>query len=143
MSITPKAHRLLQNPKAGGIRELFLPENDFKTYSTVKFPKKHLDFGGLETNRRHEIRNWIFFHMPFYIWTQHSAQHSEHLIGTSSNCNRFWGQNFKKSAEKAIRNLIFQFSELYISLSANPRIFLFPRSSNLLDIIFLGLTLIL
>ena len=33
--------RLLQNPKTGGFRELFLPENDFKTCSTVNFPKKH------------------------------------------------------------------------------------------------------
>ena len=46
--------RLSQNPKTGGFRELFLPENDFKTCSTVNFPKKHPDFGGLETN--HEIQ---------------------------------------------------------------------------------------
>ena len=45
--------RLSQNPKTGGFRELFLPENDFKTCSTVNFPKKHPDFGGLETNRRY------------------------------------------------------------------------------------------
>ena len=48
--------RLSQNPKTGGFRELFLPENDFKTCSTVNFPKKHPDFGGLETNQRHEIQ---------------------------------------------------------------------------------------
>ena len=47
--------RLSQNPKTRGFRELFLPENDFKTCSTVNFPKKHPDFGGLETNQRHEI----------------------------------------------------------------------------------------
>ena len=34
--------------------ELFLPENDFKTYFTVNFPKKHPDFGGLKTNQMHE-----------------------------------------------------------------------------------------
>ena len=71
MPITPKTHLvkalysldslrpneiLLQNPKTGGFRELFVPENDFKTCSTVNFPKKHPDFGGLETNQRHEIR---------------------------------------------------------------------------------------
>ena len=28
-----------QNPKTGGFMELFLPENDFKTCSTVNFPK--------------------------------------------------------------------------------------------------------
>ena len=33
---------------------LFLPKNDFQTSSTVNFQKKHLDFGGLEINRRHE-----------------------------------------------------------------------------------------
>ena len=43
--------RLSQNPKTGGFRDLFLPENDFKTCSTVDFPKKHLDFGGLDTNQ--------------------------------------------------------------------------------------------
>ena len=42
--------RLLQNVKTGGFRELFLPKNDFKTCSRVNFPKKHPDFGGLETN---------------------------------------------------------------------------------------------
>ena len=47
--------RLLENQKTGGSRELFLPENDFQTSSTKIFQKKHLDFGGLETNRRHEI----------------------------------------------------------------------------------------
>ena len=83
MSITSKTHlikalnsldssrpngRLSQNPKPGGFRDLFLPENDFKTCSAVNFPKKHPDFGGLETNRRHEIQTGIFFfHMPFYI----------------------------------------------------------------------------
>ena len=47
--------RLSLNPKTEGFRKLFLPENDFKTCSAVNFPKKHPDFGGLETNRRHEI----------------------------------------------------------------------------------------
>ena len=49
--------RLSHNPKTGSFRELFLPENDFKTCSAVNFPKKHPDFGGLETNQRHKI--WI------------------------------------------------------------------------------------
>ena len=71
MSITPKTHlikalnsidssrpykRLLQIQKTGGSRELFLPENDFQTSSTVNFSKKYPDFGGLETNQRHEIQ---------------------------------------------------------------------------------------
>ena len=42
--------RLLENQNTGGSRELFLPENDCRTSSTKIFPKKHPDFGGLETN---------------------------------------------------------------------------------------------
>ena len=34
--------RLSQNQKTRGFRELFLPENDFKTCSTVNFPKNTL-----------------------------------------------------------------------------------------------------
>ena len=48
--------RLLQTPKTGGFWESFLPQNDFKTCSAVNFLKKHPNFGGLETNRRHEIQ---------------------------------------------------------------------------------------
>ena len=49
--------RLLEHPKTRVCRELFLHENDFKTCSAVNFPKKHSDFGGLETNQRYEIQN--------------------------------------------------------------------------------------
>ena len=42
--------RLLENQKVGGSKELFLPEDDFKTCSAVNFPKNHADFGGPETN---------------------------------------------------------------------------------------------
>ena len=35
---------------------------------TVNFLKKHLDFGGLKTNRRYEIQTLIFFHMPLHIY---------------------------------------------------------------------------
>ena len=41
------------NPKN---RELFLPENGFKTCYTVYVSKKHPDFGGLEIIGRHEIQ---------------------------------------------------------------------------------------
>ena len=59
---------LLENLKARGFRELFLPANDFKTCYTVNFPKKIPDFGHLEkTWNSHLI---IFFHMPFYKATQ-------------------------------------------------------------------------
>ena len=53
--------RLLENPKTEGPRELFLPENDFKTYYTVHFLKKHPDLGGLETNCVYEIQTLISF----------------------------------------------------------------------------------
>ena len=42
--------RLLENKKTGGSRKLFLPENDSQNSSRNFFPKKHLNFGGLETN---------------------------------------------------------------------------------------------
>ena len=41
--------RLSKNSKIGDFWELFLLENDFKTCSTVNFPKKTY-FGGLKTN---------------------------------------------------------------------------------------------
>ena len=44
--------RLLENHETGGSRELFLPENNLQTSSAVDFPKKHSNFGGLETNQR-------------------------------------------------------------------------------------------
>ena len=59
--------RLSLNVEAGGFRELFLPENDCKTCSLVNVPKINPDFGGLETNQRHETQAiYFFFHMPFY-----------------------------------------------------------------------------
>ena len=48
--------RLLQIQETGGSRELFLPENDFQTISTVNFSKKYPDFGGLETSQQYEIQ---------------------------------------------------------------------------------------
>ena len=59
--------RLLENPKTGASRELFLLESDFKTSSTVNFPKKTSRLGSLETNQRCETQTIKFFHMPFYI----------------------------------------------------------------------------
>ena len=46
---------LSQNSKTRGFRELFLPKNDSKTCSAVNFLKKYVDFGGQETNQRHEF----------------------------------------------------------------------------------------
>ena len=42
--------KLLESLKTGDSKELFPPENDFKTSSAVNFPKTHPDLGGLETN---------------------------------------------------------------------------------------------
>ena len=49
------AQKQTQNSKTGDFRELFLPENGSKTISTVIFPKKHADIGGLEPNQRHNV----------------------------------------------------------------------------------------
>ena len=53
--------RLLENLEPGTSTELFLPENDFKTSSTVIVSKKHQDFGDLETNQRPEPQTRFFF----------------------------------------------------------------------------------
>ena len=53
--------RISENAKSGGFREPFLPEVDLKTSSAVNFPKRHPDFGGLETNQRHETQTRNFF----------------------------------------------------------------------------------
>ena len=102
--------RLLDNPKTGASRDLFLPENDFKTNSAVNFPKKHPDVRGLETNQRHETQTRIFFHMSFYIWAQYNTKIVlEHLQSDLS----FQGKIFKKSAEKAERLNFTIFWALY------------------------------
>ena len=65
MNLPDHAKRLLENPETGGFRELFLPQNDFKTWSAINFQKQHPDFGGLETNQGHEIQTRTFSHMHF------------------------------------------------------------------------------
>ena len=45
--------------------ELFLPKNDFKSYYTLNFPKRHSYFGGLEANQRHEFRLEFFVHVLY------------------------------------------------------------------------------
>ena len=58
--------QLSQNSKTRGFRELFLPENDFKTCSTENLLKRHPDIGGLQTNQKHEIQTLFFFHLHFW-----------------------------------------------------------------------------
>ena len=43
-----------------GVCELLLPENVFKTSSTLRFPKKYPDFGDLETSQLHETETRFF-----------------------------------------------------------------------------------
>ena len=59
--------RLLENPKTGGFRELCLPENDFKTCSTVRFSKKYMDFWSLGTNQGEEFRLELFSHVFLHM----------------------------------------------------------------------------
>ena len=88
--------RLLKNKKAGCSKELLLPKYNFQNSSTKIFPKKHSDFGGLETKRRHKIQTWFFCTHP--ILHMNSIQYkncSGCLKGTSSKCHKFCcGQNF-------------------------------------------------
>ena len=46
----------VRKSKKWGSRKLLLPKNDFKTSSIKNIPKKHPDFGGLETNKRYETQ---------------------------------------------------------------------------------------
>ena len=59
--------RLLENPKPGASMELFLPENGFKTSSTVNFSKKRQDFGDPETSQGYEPQTRFFF-ICFYTY---------------------------------------------------------------------------
>ena len=65
---------MFENQKTGGSRELFFPENDLQTSFTVNFPENLPDFGGLETNQKHEIKSWIPFHITFNAWTQYGIK---------------------------------------------------------------------
>ena len=42
--------------KEEALGNYILSKNDFKTCSTVNFPKIHPDFGGLKTNQKHKIQ---------------------------------------------------------------------------------------
>ena len=61
--------RLIEYQKAGGSRQLFLPENDFQTSSakTSWFWRP-----GNQPKTRNSDLN--FFHIPFYIWTQYNKK---------------------------------------------------------------------
>ena len=60
--------RLLENQKTGGSRELFLPEYDFQTSSTVNFPKNHPDFKIKKKSFKKATKlNFIIF-WGLYLW---------------------------------------------------------------------------
>ena len=48
--------RLLENQKKGALKNYFCLKITFKIAPQKFFQKKHSDFGGLETNRKHEIQ---------------------------------------------------------------------------------------
>ena len=60
--------------KTRGIRELFLPENDFKTCSTVNFQKKPQILEAWKPTKYIQFRLEFFYHMPFYIWAQYNIK---------------------------------------------------------------------
>ena len=66
--------RLLESPKLGRSRELFLSENGFKTCYTAYFSKNLPDLGGLEINGRHEIQTLFIFKTSSYIVTQYNMK---------------------------------------------------------------------
>ena len=100
--------RLLENQKTRGSKKLFLPKNDFQSSFTKNFPKKHSDIGGLKTNRRHEIQT---LHLNSISY----KNCSRHLVGTSSKCHKFWGQNLEKNSSKKDTKLNFTtFWALYL-----------------------------
>ena len=70
-----------------------MPENDFKTSSTVNFSKKRQDFGDLETNQRHEPQTRFSFFFLIYSYTYELniiyKNWFGHLIGTYSKCHKY------------------------------------------------------
>ena len=65
--------RILENPKTGGSRELFLPQYNFKICYAVNFPKKHADFRGLQDMK---------FKLEFFFICPSTYEHMK-LIRTS------------------------------------------------------------
>ena len=59
--------RLLENPKTGGFRELFRPENNFKKCSVISFPKNLQSLEAWKPTKNMKLRLEFYFHMPFYI----------------------------------------------------------------------------
>ena len=78
--------RLFENKKIGSSRELLLPENDFKTSSTI--PKPSRFWRPEDTKFRLEIFSHNFVHMNSTSYKNSFG----HLIETSSSskCHRFW-----------------------------------------------------
>ena len=53
--------RLLENPKTGGFRELFPPENNFKKCSVISFPKNIQSVEAWKPAKNMKLRLEFFF----------------------------------------------------------------------------------
>ena len=90
---------------------MILPDNDFQTSSTESF-LKHIYF--LEAWKSTEDIKFRL-HIIFYIWTQYDIKNcSGHLIGTSSKCHKFVGQNFIKISWKRWKTEFYNFLSLEV-----------------------------
>ena len=65
---------MLENQKTEGSRELFLPENDLETSSTVNFPKNIQILEAWKPTEDMKFRLEFFFHVTFCIWTQYNIK---------------------------------------------------------------------
>ena len=66
--------KTFRKSKTGGSRESFLLENEFRACYTVTFPKKPQRFWMLGNQPKAWNLHFNFFHMLFYIWTQHNIK---------------------------------------------------------------------
>ena len=104
---------LLENQKTGGFRELFLPENDFQTSSTVDFPK-NIQF--LEVWKATNLVPAHLFAIKEEI-EKEALEPFKHVITISPNRGHIfknklgntWGAIMKKSTDSELR--IYMFSK--------------------------------
>ena len=120
--------RLSQNAKTGGLRELFLPENDFKTCSTVMIQILE----AWKPTEGMKLRLEFFCACPSTYKLNKRKNCFGHLMETSSKCNKFWRENLKKISQKGKTTEFYNFLELYIPRSANPKKIICDRLKLLL-----------
>ena len=84
----------IRNPKPGASTELFLPENDLKTSSTVNFPKNVKILETWKQTKDMNLRLDFFFTCSYtYELNKIYKNWFGHLIGTYSKCHKYLGQN--------------------------------------------------